>query len=31
MKIMVKTDDLSKYFGKGGEIKVVDKFNLEVY
>jgi hypothetical protein len=24
MKIMVKTDDLSKYHGKGGETKAVD-------
>ena len=31
MKIRVKTDDLTKYYGKGGEVKAVDKFNLEVY
>ena len=31
MKIMVKMDDLSKYYGKGGEINAVIKFNLEVY
>ena len=31
MKIMIKTDGLSKYYGKGGEIKAVDEFNLEVY
>lgn len=31
MKIMIKTDGLSKYYGKGGEIKAVDHLTLEVY
>ena len=31
MKIMIKTDGLSKYYGKGGEIKAVDYLTLEVY
>ena len=31
MKLMIKTDGLSKYYGKGGEIKAVGEFNLEVY
>jgi len=31
MKIMIKPDGLSKYYGKGGEIKAVGEFNLEVY
>ena len=31
MKTMIKTDGLSKYYGKGNEIKAVDEFNLEVY
>jgi ABC-2 type transport system ATP-binding protein len=31
MKIMIKTDGLSKYYGKGGEIKAVDELTLEVY
>ena len=31
MKIMIKTDGLSKYYGKGGEIKAVDDLTLEVY
>jgi ABC-2 type transport system ATP-binding protein len=31
MKIMIKTDVLSKYYGKGGEIKAVDELTLEVY
>jgi ABC-2 type transport system ATP-binding protein len=31
MKIMIKTDGLSKYYGRGGEIKAVDDLTLEVY
>ena len=31
MKLMIKTDGRSKYYGKGGEIKAVGAFNLEVY
>ncbi len=31
MKVMVRTDKLSKYYGKGGEIKAVDELDLEVY
>ena len=31
MKIMIKTDSLTKYYGKGGEIKAVDDLTLEVY
>jgi ABC-2 type transport system ATP-binding protein len=31
MKTMIKTDGLSKYYGKGGEIKAVDDLTLEVY
>jgi len=31
MKIMIETDGLSKYYGKGGVIKAVGEFNLEVY
>ena len=31
MKIVVRTDKLSKYYGKGGEIKAVDELDLEVY
>jgi len=31
MKTMIKTDGRSKYYGKGGEIKAVGEFNLEVY
>ncbi len=31
MKIMIKTDGLSKYYGKGGEIKAVDDLSLIVY
>ena len=31
MKVVIKTDKLSKYYGKGGEIKAVDEFDLEVY
>jgi len=28
---MIETDGLSKYYGKGGVIKAVGEFNLEVY
>ncbi|MFB0522803.1 MAG: ABC transporter ATP-binding protein [Candidatus Bathyarchaeia archaeon] len=28
---MISTDKLSKYYGKGGEIKAVDELDLEVY
>jgi ABC-2 type transport system ATP-binding protein len=31
MKVVVQTDKLSKYYGKGGEIKAVDELDLEVY
>ena len=31
MKTLIRTDQLSKYYGKGGEIKAVDKLDLEVY
>jgi ABC-type glutathione transport system ATPase component len=31
MKIMIKTNGLSKYYGKGGKIKAVDDLTLEVY
>ena len=31
MKIVIHTDKLSKYYGKGGEIKAVDELDLEVY
>ena len=31
MKIMINTDGLSKYYGKGGEIKAVDDLTLKVY
>jgi len=30
MKVMIRTDKLSKYYGKGGEIKAVDELDLEV-
>ena len=30
-KIIIRTDKLSKFYGKGNEIKAVDKLNLEVY
>jgi ABC-2 type transport system ATP-binding protein len=30
-KIVIKTDKLSKYYGKGAEIKAVDMLDLEVY
>ena len=31
MKVLISTDKLSKYYGKGGEIKAVDELDLEVY
>ena len=31
MKVLIRTEKLSKYYGKGGEIKAVDNLNLEVY
>jgi len=31
MKIAIRTDGLSKYYGKGNEIKAVDELDLEVY
>jgi ABC-2 type transport system ATP-binding protein len=31
MKIMIKTESLSKYYGKGSEIKAVDDLDLEIY
>jgi ABC-2 type transport system ATP-binding protein len=31
MKVVIRTDKLSKYYGKGGEIKAVDEFDLEVH
>jgi len=31
MKVLISTDKLSKYYGKGGEIKAVDELYLEVY
>jgi len=31
MKVLIRTDKLSKYYGKGGEIKAVDGLDLEVY
>ncbi len=31
MKVVIRTDKLSKYYGKGGEIKAVDDLDLEVY
>jgi len=31
LNIAIRTDNLSKYYGKGGEIKAVDALNLEVY
>jgi len=31
MKVLIRTDKLSKYYGKGGEIKAVDALDLEVY
>ena len=31
MKVVIRTDKLSKYYGKGGEIKAVDELDLEVH
>jgi ABC-2 type transport system ATP-binding protein len=31
MKAVIRTDKLSKYYGKGGEIKAVNELDLEVY
>jgi len=31
MKVLIRTDKLSKYYGKGAEIKAVDELDLEVY
>jgi ABC-2 type transport system ATP-binding protein len=31
MKVLIRADKLSKYYGKGGEIKAVDGLDLEVY
>jgi ABC-2 type transport system ATP-binding protein len=31
MKVLIRADKLSKYYGKGGEIKAVDELDLEVY
>lgn len=31
MKVVVSTEKLSKYYGKGGEIKALDNLDLEVY
>ena len=31
MKTVISADGLSKYYGKGGEIKAVDELDLEVY
>jgi len=31
MKVIIRTDKLSKHYGKGGEIKAVDELDLEVY
>jgi ABC-2 type transport system ATP-binding protein len=31
MKVIIHTEKLSKYYGKGNEIKAVDKLDLEVY
>jgi len=31
MKVVIRTDKLSKYYSKGGEIKAVDELDLEVY
>ncbi|MCP8318222.1 MAG: ABC transporter ATP-binding protein [Candidatus Methylarchaceae archaeon HK01B] len=30
-KVLIHTEELSKYYGKGGEIKAVDELELEVY
>jgi len=31
LKVIIRTDNLSKHYGKGGEIKAVDELDLEVY
>jgi ABC-2 type transport system ATP-binding protein len=31
MEVVIRTNQLSKYYGKGGEIKAVDMLDLEVY
>jgi ABC-2 type transport system ATP-binding protein len=31
LKAVIQTKKLSKYYGKGGEIKAVDELDLEVY
>jgi ABC-2 type transport system ATP-binding protein len=31
MKVVIRTDGLSKYYGKGNEIKAVDELDLEVF
>ena len=31
MKALIRTESLSKFYGKGGKIKAVDDLNLEVY
>jgi len=31
MKVVILTDQLSKYYGKGGEIKAVNELDLGVY
>ena len=31
MKVVIRTDQLSKYYGKSSEIKAVDELDLEVY
>jgi ABC-2 type transport system ATP-binding protein len=31
MKVVIQTDQLSKYYGKGGEIKAVNGFDLKIY
>jgi ABC-2 type transport system ATP-binding protein len=31
MKVVIRADKLSKYYGKGSEIKAVDELDLEVY
>jgi ABC-2 type transport system ATP-binding protein len=31
MKTVIRTDRLSKHYGKGGEIKAIDELDLEVY
>ena len=31
MRVLIRTDKLSKHYGKGGQIKAVDELDLEVY